>query len=50
VQRYEISVLLFLGVLALTAGLTWLFGPYGLAGAGAVLMLAALLVPTEKGE
>lgn len=42
-MRNDPIILFIIGVALLTAGLTWLFGPYGLVGSGAALVALALL-------
>lgn len=42
-QEQMLAFVISLSLLA--AGLTWLFGPYGLIGIGSALLLLALLVP-----
>jgi len=46
--RQEARALLAFAVLATVGGLTWLFGPYGLAGAGVVLLVVVLFVIDVK--
>jgi predicted PurR-regulated permease PerM len=44
VTRSEARALLALAVVLLVAGLVWLFGPYGLLGAGLLLAVLVLFV------
>lgn len=43
-RRAEAVVLLAAALLMVVAGIVWLFGPYGLVGSGAALMLVTLFV------
>lgn len=36
------------GLLLIVSGLVWLFGPYGLIGAGVLVFVAALLAPEKE--
>lgn len=47
-RRSEAVVLVASGLLSLAAAAVWKFGAYGLAGAGAVLLLVALFVVDVK--
>lgn len=48
--RGEALIAVAMAILLVTAGLTWLFGPYGLIGCGAVLLVAVLVIADEKKE
>lgn len=51
-RRREAVALLASGAVAVSGGVTWLFGAYGLVGAGVALLLGGLLfnVTEDKGE
>lgn len=38
------------GLALLSAGVTWLFGPYGLIGSGVAILAMALLIPRREGH
>lgn len=42
--RWEARALLAFALLALVGGLTWLLGPFGLIGAGSLLLVVVLFV------
>ena len=49
-RRREVVVLVAAAVVLLVAGLVWLFGPFGLLGAGVGLAVVALfVVDVEEG-
>lgn len=48
-RRAEAVVLAAAGTAMASAGLTWLFGPFGLLGAGVALVVAALIVDVKEG-
>lgn len=45
--RREALMVVLAGIAMITAGLTWMFGPYGLIGVGAALVIG---VPTLLDE
>jgi len=47
-KRVEALALAVVGFLMLAAGLTWLYGPYGLGGSGAGLVLALTFVSIRE--
>lgn len=47
-RRREAVVALCFALAAVTAGLTWLFGPYGLIGIGVLVAVAVLFVVDVK--
>lgn len=48
-RRIEAVLLVIVALLALSVSAVWLFGPFGLAGAGVVLLSVALFVPIKEG-
>lgn len=48
-RRAEAAAVLAVAVLSLVAGVTWLFGPFGLVGAGVVLAVVVLFVVDVAG-
>lgn len=48
-RRYEAAVLVAAGLAFVVAGAAWLFGPYGLLGAGVLLLAAVLFVFDVEG-
>lgn len=48
-RRREALAAVVFALAALTAGATWLAGPYGLIGAGVVVLLAVLFVFDVEG-
>lgn len=48
VRRQELIVALCVAISLITAGVTWLFGPFGLLGVGVVLGAAALALIDVK--
>lgn len=47
-KREEIASVIVLAILLLVAGFTWLFGPFGLIGCGAVLLIASFFLTIEE--
>jgi hypothetical protein len=50
VTRDQLGLVIAVAVILLGAAAVWLFGAYGLAGTGLVLLVVALLVPIREGE
>lgn len=46
-KKSELLLFLFFALLLLTAGFTWLFGPYGLIGVGSVVLISAFFINYE---
>lgn len=47
VTRREMLIFLVLAVAMIAAGLTWIFGPWGLIGTGTVVIIGVLLFVNE---
>lgn len=49
-KRHEALIALLLGIALVTAGVTWKFGPYGLAGAGLFILVSLMFANTKGGD
>jgi hypothetical protein len=50
VTRREMLIFVVLAVAMIAAGLTWIFGPWGLVGTGVVMVIGVLLFVNEVDE
>lgn len=50
VTRREALMVVLAGIAMITAGLTWMFGPYGLIGTGAALVVGVPVLLDERPE
>ena len=48
--RREALIVVLIAVAMIAAGLTWLYGPWGLAGPGAALLIGTLTTVNEREE
>lgn len=46
--RREMLIFVFLAIAMIAAGLTWIYGPWALAGTGAAILLTVLTVNERK--
>ena len=47
--RVEAFILAVVAAALLVVSAVWVFGPFGMAGAGVVLLVVALFAPTREG-
>lgn len=48
--RREMLIFVFFAVAMIAAGLTWIFGPWGLIGTGAVVLIGIPIIVDEREE
>ncbi len=48
--RREMLISVLVAVAMIAAGLTWIFGPWGLVGTGGVVLVGVLTVVNEREE
>jgi hypothetical protein len=48
--RREMMIFLLLAVAMIAAGLTWIFGPWGLIGTGVVVLIGVPIIIDEREE
>lgn len=50
VTRREMLIFVLISVAMIAAGLTWLYGPWGMVGTGAAVIVVVLAVVDEREE
>lgn len=48
--RHEMLIFVFAAVAMIAAGLTWIFGPWGLVGTGGVVLVGSLTIIDVREE